>query len=103
MTSAPGEHTSGRLNNPRSGEGVLHGVADRPPGTLWVPAFVMPAEGFSPAAAGWRTTRRRAEALGSLDKALRTEDVSCKSMLVKTRALMYTRRHIISPCKFIVS
>src|SRR6266508_6115373 len=28
----------------------MHGFADRPPGTLWVPAFVVEAEGFSPAA-----------------------------------------------------
>ena len=36
--------------------GVMHGFAGRPPGTLWVPAFDVEAEGFSPAA-GWRTTR----------------------------------------------
>jgi hypothetical protein len=28
----------------------MRGFANRPPGTLWVPAFVMRAEGFSPTA-----------------------------------------------------
>jgi hypothetical protein len=28
----------------------MHVFADRPPGTFWVPAFVVEAEGFSPAA-----------------------------------------------------
>jgi hypothetical protein len=35
----------------------MHGFANRPPGTLWVPAFVVVAEGFSPAAAAWRSMR----------------------------------------------
>jgi hypothetical protein len=30
--------------------GVIHRFANRPPGTLWVPVFVMQAKGFSPAA-----------------------------------------------------
>jgi len=34
----------------------MHVFAGRPPGTLWVPAFVVVAEGFSPAAVGWRNT-----------------------------------------------
>jgi hypothetical protein len=34
----------------------MHSFADRPPGTLWVPAFVVVAEGFSPVAASWRNT-----------------------------------------------
>jgi hypothetical protein len=85
------------MSNPRPGEGVMRRFTDRPPGTLWVPAFVLPAEGFSPAAREVRQPDRRAKALGSLDKALRAGDVSCKSMLVKIRALMYTRRHIIRP------
>jgi hypothetical protein len=58
----------------------MHDFADRPPGTLWVPAFVVEAEGFSPGGARGAPTSRRAEALGSLYKALWARDVSCETI-----------------------
>jgi len=38
--------------------GVMPVFANRPPGTLWVPAFVTPAEGFSPTAHGMHQPAR---------------------------------------------
>jgi len=59
----------------------MHVFADRPPGTLWVPAFVTVAQSFSSwAARGVNAPTRRAEALGLRYKALRAGEPSCKNV-----------------------